>query len=878
MQRLFLILIFSLFTGMFWGLKAQFSRAAALITVEVDNIPLEELLLIIEKQSNMTFSYESSIVKDFQKISFSASEESLSYCLKRLFSSLPFAYKITGKYIILKKSGFQYTISGFIRDSVSYESLLGASLLDKGSNNGSVSNSYGFFSLTLPAGKVHLRASYVGYEPREINFILQKDTLLEILLPASGRLGEILIEGESIDKDIVTSIPGKTDLSISNITSMPTLLGEPDLVKTLQHLPGVAQGMEGMSALYVRGGNGDENLYLVDGNPVYHVSHLGGFFSAFNADALKNTTFYKGAFPAQYGGRASSVIDVRMKDGDRQQYHGSLSLGLISAKANLEGPIIKGRSSFNFSVRRTWPDLIVASVLSATNRKKTRKLIAGYYFYDINAKLNHSFSDKSQMRLIFYMGDDNFKSGEKYETKDEDLFRWRWGNLVGSMNWNYVFNNNLFANFTIGYSRYRSRVMQTENRFHEKKQIYYNFQDYRSRMEDLSIKADFEIRLHEKHRIRAGTDYLLHFFRPGLNKMESWTKDSISQYSTDTVFNDPFIRGHELSFYAEDELLLNDRIWLRGGFRHTIFHVQGSTYHSFQPRISGRYLIRPEISVKISYSKMNQYVHQLSSTSINLPTDLWVPVTKRIPPIASHHFSAGLYADLAKQYDLSIEGYYKTTDNILEYKDASSIISSFPNWEKRVALGEGRSYGTELMIRKNTGKTRGWLAYTLSWSNRRFNDTGINKGEWFSSKYDNRHKVDLVISHRLSEKVELNANWIFASGNRITLLTDYYLAPSQLPGHIYWGDDYRIILSGSDQRNNYQLPPYHRLDLGINIYRPKKSGNMGIWNFSIYNAYLKDNPIAVEPVVTYSGKEWEVKLYKTTIFNFVPSFSYTYKF
>jgi len=836
----------------------------------------------LEKQTGMFFSYESTLLDDMPTVSVSFQDQTLSYCLRNLFSQVPLTYRITGQYIILKRKPRQYTVSGFVRDSASYESLLGASVIERNTTRGVVSNNYGFYSITLPAGTVTLRGSFVGYDSKEFSFYLSKDTMVEIPLRSSSRLSEVIVEGVSPLAEVMDIHPGRTDIPVQSITSMPALFGEADLVKTLQQLPGVAQGMEGMTGLYVRGGNADENLYLVDGNPVYHINHIGGFFSAFNPDALKNTTFYKSAFPAQYGGRASSVVDVRMRDGDRQEYHGNVSVGLISARGNFEGPIVKGRSSFNVSVRRTWSDLITVPVFALVNRKKKDNITAlGFHFYDINAKVNHSFSERSQLYLNFYTGDDSYKSTNKdsNDIKEGEVFRWRWGNLIGSANWSYVFNRKLFANFTMGYSRYRSRITQTKNEFNfpgdgRPIQLSHQVNSYHSNVQDVSFRGDFDYRPHRKHRIRMGTDYRLHLFMPESDHLTYWYKDSEVIKHIDNPYTSSRIQGHEMSVYVEDEMSPSSRLAINVGMRHTLFRVEDRSYHSFQPRISTRFLLLPELSAKASYSKMNQYIHQLSNSYINLPTDLWVPVTGDIPPISSHQFTGGIYYNLNKDYNFSVEGYYKKIDNLIEYNEHLPLLSSFTGWNERVSVGEGLSYGIEAMARKSIGQTTGWIAYTLSWTKRRFPGTEISQGDWFPAKYDNRHKVNITVSHRLSKKIELNVSWIMASGNHITIMTDQYL--SHIPQTQY---NQNLGVKGSTtERNNYQLPPYHRLDLGMNIYLPKKKGRMGIWNFGLYNAYMQMNPFIVTPEYRTYGGKIEAVLKKTTLFFAIPSISYTYKF
>lgn len=853
------------------------------VTLDMRQVPLQEILLEIEKQTGLFFSYESSMLKDYRKVSLKAHDESLSDCLKRLFEPLPIVYRITGQYVILKRKPKLYTISGFVRDSASYESLISATVIDQISQKGSVSNNYGFYSMTLPPGKVLLASSYVGYERRTLTFELTRDTMIDLSLKPAGTLGEVVIQGISPRSEVLKSRIGVSDISAGRVKSLPALLGEADVVKTLQRLPGTTVGTEGMSGLFVRGGNGDDNLFLLDGNPIYHTGHVLGFFSAFNPDAVKSATFYKGSFPAEYGGRLSSVIDVRMNEGNRKEYHGNVSVGLLAARANLEGPIIKDRSSFNVSVRRTWMELITWPLVSAFNKKSDTKVKGGYHFYDMNAKVDYSFTDRSRAYLSFYMGSDSYRNGE--DSKDmhgEDRdFCWRWGNLIGSAGWNYLINKKLFATFTGGYTRYRSHIIQKQNTFVSFRdlggQLYFQEGHYRSAMEDVSLRASFDYRPNVDHRIRMGGDYLFHIFRPEQSNMSSWYEDSVVMKANNTVFAHSQIHGHEVSAYAEDEMSLTDRFRVNAGLRFTLFHVQGTTYQSFQPRFSARYLLGRRVSVKVSYTKMNQYIHLLSNSYISQPTDIWVPVTENIRPMNAHQVTGGL-AWYFHGLDFSAEGYYKRMNNLVEYKDNGPVLPAFAGWEDRVGVGKGRSYGMELMVQKKAGRFNGWIGYTLSWSDRWFPDGTINKGVRFPSRYDNRHKIDIVASYRLSKKVELTAAWMYKSGNHITLQdVNYRPSPDLTDGETDELGEWTSGLSASS-RNNYQLSPYHRLDLGANFYRYKRNGRMGIWNLSLCNAYFKPNPFTVRPRIYQLTDGKEVVLEQTLLFLFVPSLSYTFKF
>ena len=866
-------------------LSAQSPGATPLVTLDMRGAPLQDILSELEKQTGYFFSYESSLLKEFPSVSLKADEELFSYCLKRLFAPLPLVYRQTGHTVILKRKPRVYTVSGFVRDSASYESLIGATVQEQVSRKGAVSNNYGFYSLTLPPGKVTLSSSYVGYEAKSVTFELVCDTMLDLPLRPVGALGEIVVEGLNPRTEAFRSRSGMEDIPAHRIRSLPALLGEADVVKTLQRLPGTAAGTEGMTGLFVRGGEGDDNLFLLDGNPVYHTDHLLGFFSAFNPDAVKNATFYKGSFPAEYGGRLSSVIDVRTDDGDRKEYHGNFSVGLLAMRANLEGPIVKDRSSFHVSVRRTWMELITWPLFKAVNNGADRKVEGGYHFYDMNAKVNHSFSDRSRLYLSFYMGSDSYRDGETsvdVRGRDRD-FRWRWGNLIGSAGWNYVIGNRLFAAFTAGYTRYRSHIMQERNVFvasidETEQQTFFQQSHYRSSMEDVSLRASFDYRPHNRHRIRMGGDYLFHIFRPEQSNLHSWYRDSTASRDDRVVFSRSEIHGHEASLYAEDEMRLAKRLRVNAGLRYTLFHVQGETYRSLQPRLSARYLLLRNLSAKVSYSKMSQYIRKLSDSYVSQPSDIWVPVTRRIRPMHAHQVTGGFFLNLLKTYDLSAEAFYKRMNNLVEYKDNVPVATTFTGWEDRVGTGKGRAYGLELTARKNNGRLTGWIGYTLSRSDRWFPDRSVNKGRIYPSKYDNRHKIDVVARFRLSRKVELTAAWMYASGNRVTIQDRFYLLPAGPFGSGAFDNLYTPYGTGASSRNNYQLPPYHRLDVGANFYRHKKKGRMGIWNLSLCNAYLRNNPFVVRPVYYYRDGEWIARLEQTILFRFIPSLSYTYKF
>lgn len=874
-----------------WCIASVFSQtrgAVPSVSIDMKDKPLRYILTELEKQSGFFFSYETNLLDDLPLVSFSARNETFSYCLKQLFQGLPLTYRVTGQYVILKHKPRVYTLSGFVRDSASYENLINATILEQKSGTGAITNNYGFYSINLPPGAVTLRVSYVGYKVKEFKFTLKGDTLLDLPLSRVGALSEVVVTGFNPSSTVLSARTGVTDVSVERIRQTPALLGEADLIKTIQQLPGVAVGMEGMSGMYVRGGNADENLFLLDGNPVYHMNHMLGFFSAFNPDAIKKVTFYKGSFPAEYGGRLSSIVDVRMNDGDRQEYHGNLSVGLLSARANLEGPIVKGKSSFHVSVRRTWLDLITWGVLSIQNKDSYDKIVGGYHFFDINAKVNHSFSDRSRMYLSFYMGQDSYHEGEQSRTNEDmsDL-RWRWGNLIGSAGWTYAFSNGVFGNFIAGYSRYRSHIRTEDVSVHllktdGLKQIQSIKGDYSSEMEDVSFRTSFDYRPESMHSFKFGTDYRLHVFKPENNKQSSLYMDSLVTQHTNNVFARSELLGHEVSLFGEDEIQVTDRMKMVGGLRYTLFNVQGQTYHSVQPRISARYLLNKKLSVKAAYTKMNQYIHLLSSGNVFEPTDIWVPVTRRIRPMFSQQFDAGIYYQPSKGYTVSLEAYYKYRRNLIEYKDKSLAFPAFAEWEDRVALGKGYDYGVELSAEKTIGRTIGSASYTLFWSDRIFPDGSVNGGKRYPSQFDNRHKINLMFTHKLTPTIEFTANWTFSGGNKITLPDQIYLIDTPESSKVSYPFYLRNVVGVAHDKNNYRLPAFHKLDVGMNYYRYKKNGRMGIWNISIYNVYNRMNVFNATAYIGQNDNKEEpvfiINLEKNTLFPILPSVSYTYKF
>lgn len=787
------------------------------------------------------------------------------------------------------------TISGHMTDAETGETLINASVYDSQSGKGTVCNVYGFYSLTLPGPVVNLRFSYVGYGQQQLQLTLSHDTVLNIKLKPSTTLDEITVLGNTAPGAAVR----ETQMSVvqipaSQIKTIPTLFGETDLIKSLQLLPGVQAGTEGSAGMYVRGGGPDENLLLLDGVPVYNVNHLFGFFSVFNTDAVKSVTLYKGNFPARFGGRLSSVVDIRMNDGNDQAIHGNASIGIISSKFNVEGPIIKGKTTFNASLRRTYADILVQPLIMYVDAQdgSQSNSTAGYYFYDFNAKISHKISDKNRLYLSYYMGDDaiyarfrsRYTSDPGYFEEGRMRLGWNWGNLISALRWNRVINNKLFMNTTATFTRYR---FDMNIQFQEKLTQYnppfkYNATQelgYLSGISDYAIKSDFDYAPNPDHEIKFGGAYTNHAFRPGVSVARVSSSDT-SSFALDTMIGDRDIYSHEIQLYAEDNMSLGDYIKANAGLHFSAFQVQGQFYQSVEPRLGLRFLLTDNVSAKVGFATMSQYIHLLSNNNISLPTDLWVPVTKRIPPMKSMQVSAGLFYNLLNIADVSLEGYYKTMDNLIEYKDGASFMSSSTGWEDKVCLGSGLAFGVEFFIQKSYGKTTGWLGYTWSKSERTFNRPGqtLNEGRTFPAKYDRRHDVSLTMTHKLSDRVDVSGTWVYYSGNCATLALHNYDGPPIPDPYDQDDNSYGYINS----RNNYRFNAYHRLDLGINFHKKKKHGTR-TWNISAYNAYNRLNPFIVYPSTEsdYDANGQHVttkKLKQVSLFPIIPSISYSFSF
>ena len=770
--------------------------------------------------------------------------------------------------ILTANSQQRFTISGIVTDGTSSESLIGATVYEFKSLAGTSTNLYGFYSITLPRGEVSINFSFIGYESKLINLELQRDTVISVSLIPGHLLDEITINASKTARKYESTQTSAMSLQMNEVKSLPTFLGETDLMKALQLTPGVQSGNEGTGGIYVRGGGPDQNLILLDGVPVYNASHLFGFFSVFNADAVKSMELIKGGFPARYGGRSSSVVDIRMKEGNMNKFGGEGAIGLISSRLTLEGPLVKDKSSFIVSGRRTYLDLLARPIIKKSTGGDED---IGYYFYDLNMKVNYKISDNDRIYFSAYMGDDRFYAISKYKSQsftEKSKGGIDWGNITAAARWNRIFSNKLFSNTTLTYSKYNfNTVFEEELQYKNPPTKEYSGMVYKSGIKDWALRVDFDYVPLPDHYIKFGGSAIHHTFSPGALGLKSIELKDTTLGARDIV-------AGEFNLYIEDDIKVNSNLKINAGIHLSAFNVRGKTYTRIEPRLAARQIIGPELSLKASYSRMNQYIHLLTNSGISLPTDLWVPSTNILKPQSSDQVSLGIFKDYKGEYEFSAEAYYKKMQNVMEYIEGSGFFNINSEWENKITQGEGQSYGIELLARRNVGKLTGWVGYTLSKTERRFDD--INQGKPFPYKYDRRHDIGSVLMYKPNTRREYSATWVYGTGNAITLpIAQYRTSPTIDFAGYYYATAY-------SERNAYRMNSYHRLDVSASFIKQKKWGERR-WVIGAYNAYSRSNPFYVdiewaEERTVNNEHQYRTKFVQYSLFPIIPSVSYQFKF
>ncbi|MBK8773241.1 MAG: TonB-dependent receptor [Chitinophagaceae bacterium] len=763
----------------------------------------------------------------------------------------------------------KHTISGYVKDAISGESLIGATIAVKGLSKGITTNAYGFYSISFAAGKQEVYYSYVGYKAQNFSFSLTRDTSINISLYPVKALTEEVVVVSKKSGNVKSAQMGRVTLPVDQLKTIPAFLGEVDILKTIQLLPGIRNAGEGTAGIYVRGGGADQNLIILDDAVVYNTGHLFGFFSIFNADAIKNVTLIKGGMPAQYGGRLSSVLDISMKEGNNQKMQVEGGIGLVASRFSIQGPVVKNKSSFILSARRTYVDALAKPFV----KKESQFYGSGYYFYDLNAKFNYQFSEKDRLYISGYFGRDVF---DFRNAKLSFKVNIPWGNATGTLRWNHVFNNKLFANTTLVYNDYNFKFSGAQNDFEVK---------LNSGIRDINAKTDFDFYPASNHKLKFGALYTYHKFTPSV---VSGRQDSV-------VFNPLNAQvkfAHEAALYVQDDWDINPKIRVHLGLRYSFFQQIGpykiyttdddgnrtdstvfgngkkiKTYTGLEPRFTLRYSLNEATSLKASVTRNLQFIHLVSNAGTTLPTDIWVPSTYLVKPQISWLYAAGIYKNFKNgTYETSVELYYKQMQNQIEYREGYTP-STLRDTEEDFTFGKGWSYGTEFFVNKLKGKLTGWIGYTLSQTWRKFPE--LNDGQKFPAKFDRRHDLSVVAMYELNAKWKLSATFVYGTGNAFTLPVNFY---------IYDG----ILTQEYSKINQYRLPAYHRLDFAA-ILTPLKNKNrkwQSQWVFGAYNIYSRKNPYFIYFDQTGSPYNGSLKIQgkQVSIFPIIPSVTWNFRF
>ena len=772
--------------------------------------------------------------------------------------------------ISLGTSAQRFTISGYVRDKDTGEELIGASVYLEEISKGTATNHFGFYSITFDEGSYTLVSSFIGYNKQETKIDLSKDIKLNIVLePSSLTTEEITVHGERTDKNVMGTQMGTVKMPVKSIKSLPVLFGEVDILKSIQLLPGVQSANEGSTGLYVRGGGPDQNLILLDGATVYNAAHLFGFFSVFNADAIKDVELIKGGMPAQFGGRLSSVLDISMKEGNMKEFGVDGGIGLISSRLTVEGPIKKDTSSFILSGRRTYVDLLIKPFINDTSQFSG----SGYYFYDLNAKVNYRFSDRDRLYLSSYFGRDVFG----FNSSDDDFkMNIPWGNATASLRWNHLFNDKLFVNTTAIFSDYQFDIQIQQNEF--ELSLFSGITNY-------SLNFDFNYYPNVNHDIKYGINYTRHSFVPSsvsakISDDNLEIGEKLRQYANDIsiYFNDDFDLTEKLRISAGARATIFQQVgpfnrYIKdeeGNFTDTVSYNKGDnvvTYKHIEPRISIRYQLNKSSSIKASYTQNYQYIHLASISTLILPTDLWVPSSDIVKPQYGVQYSVGYFRNLFdNKLETSAELYYKTMENQIEYTPGVDIGSNIgDNADNNFTFGNGKSYGLELFVKKAYGKFTGWIGYTLSETTRQFD--AINQGREFPAKYDQRHDLSIIGTYELSKKWTLSAVFVYGSGNTFTPILGRHFIENNLVTE--YGD-----------YNSYRIKPYHRMDFSATYTAVERENFKSSFSFSVYNLYNRHNTYII--YFDYEGdiqdNTFQPFAKQVTIFPIMPSLAWNFTF
>lgn len=873
------------------------------IDLILSDISVADALLQLSEKMNCSIYFNSHYFTEDQRVNIAVKNKSFRFVLEKCLDQTGFDFKLDHTSIrIFALPPPIYTISGYIVDSLSGERLVSATIYDQQSGKGTISNEYGFYSLSIPRGEAILNYSYLGFQSKDYQLSIRKDISLKVALNAALTLGEIIVTDARHTPQSTNNPTTIADFKAKKIDKVPSLGGEVDVFRYFQTLAGVQSGSDGIGGMHVRGGEDNQNLVLLDGVPVYNPSHTLGLFSIFNASTIKKASLYKNYFPARYSGRLSSIVDIRTREGNEKAFHGGINIGLLSTSLFAEGPIIKDKTTFLVSARRTHLDPFINQIVNNEFSEANDSVNGRYYFYDANIKLNHSFSEKDRLYLSYYQGRDvidventssssealkelqpsNLVESDLYGILQTSFLNYNWGNTISALRWNHLWTNKLFSNTTFTYSEFSFKnYFGTEALFsnfpfssaprelEEEDQIYaeVSLSEFNSKVQDAGVKIDFDYVPNNKHYYRFGAGLLVRQFKPSLifeqfEQEDDFIFDAKEIEQRNTLL-DPTFLATELNVYGEDDFQISDKMKLQYGLHAVLFVTDNTIYPSLQPRLSFQYQVAKNKAFTATFTSMNQFLHVLQSNKNIIPNDLWVPSTAKIKPQQSWQTAVGMHWQISKGFQWTTELYYKKLNRLITYSESlefsdTTEVQAF-DWEEDVVQGEGWSYGLETSLNRTIGKTTGWLNYNLAWSDRQY--AGINNNQRFPFRFNRRHEVKLGLSQQFGPKFNLFATWAYGSGQWLALLS------LESPEDFFQSQ----ITDPDASIDRHQLKAFHRLDLNANFSLGKKRSHQ--LTIGAHNVYSRTNP-----TLAYRDLSEEGSIKEIGWDGMLPTFRYAFEF
>lgn len=883
--RLYKGLLCAVFTCMVLSASAQELPDERRVTIDFANISIDSALVLLSANSGVSIPFDTGIIPPDKRVSLSARQLMLGIALNNVFVNTTLSYKIVGNQLVIKDIPKpvivkRVTVSGYLKDDYNGEGLVFANVSANNAQFGTTSNEYGFYSLTLPVGDYQIAYSYVGFRDNVVDLAATKDTVIDISLKTST-LDEIVIKGE------VPKVSKQTEdydqLPLNMLDGLVALGGEPDVIRMAQMRSGVSSQVDGFGGLQVRGGTADQNLVLLDGVPVYNTGHALGLFSIFNSSAIKSAKLIKGGFPARYGGRLSSIMDIRVNEGNNQKFEGDASISPLLLRASFQGPIQKGKSSYLVSARRTIIDPLLKPLSRYSFRRTDEDGEINFYFYDLNAKVNFQIDENNQVFLSGYLGQDKYSnnvSGTIIDANDkriEELDRSiiEWGNQIATLRWNSKFNKKMFGNASLSYTRFnfdnfdfdRTTVLSNNST------PSFNSRLFSSDIEDIIAAYSVDVFFSPQYYLKAGVNYTNHKLIPGSDFSTVRTDEELLNENGLIEIDDlkalrPFeeFNGTELRAFVENELRFGKKLSFNVGAHFSSISALTRSYKSLQPRLSVQYKIQPNILVKGGYSQMDQFFHLLSTGGFGLPSDIWIPSTDVIPPEKSRQVSLGIEASFGDSYLVKVGAFDKDFSRVNGYAIGSALdISGNANWQENLPIGSGDARGIEFEFEKRSGKIKGWISYTYSKATRSF--TELNRGAPFRARNDRRHLVNVNAIAKINTNMELTGSWTYSSPLPVSLPTSTIASPDD-QGRIIWVPDISPVPNGT-------LPPYHKLDLGFNLYNQYDWGKQKL-SIGAYNVYGRRNPFYVDVVFDETADRYLFE--QVSILVFVPYVSFGISF